>query len=203
VEEERKTREISSFGTIEPVSTILLKELSKLKDAKQKQRLLRNVINDNNHFKPIDLGLQYGAKTTIAAGSKIASNRKNTLAIAKDLNKRNIRVAFLAESDAMKSADAIIEYRGKLYIADFKHSTTTKSSTIYFDLKNGFKKAQIVALKVTHADKGHIESVIDELSRKNQITGNLLLINKLGTEMMFSKRELTTGYYKKKMKGFL
>ncbi|MDR0738150.1 MAG: hypothetical protein LBF39_03640 [Prevotellaceae bacterium] len=188
---------------IKPLSAILLHELSKLKDTRQRQKLLRSVIDDDNHFKPIDLGLKNGAKTTIAEGSKIASNRKNTLTIAKNLNKRNIRVAFLSESDTAKSADAVIEYKGKLYIAEFKHSTTTKASTIYFDLKNGFKKAQMVVLKVTHADKGHIDSIIDELARKNQIMGSLLLVNKLGIEMMFSRKELTSGSYKKKIKGFL
>jgi hypothetical protein len=133
IAEVQKPLEVSLFGAIEPISAIILNNLSKLKDEKQKQKLLKSIIDDDNYFKPIDLGLQGGAKTTIAKGSKVASNRKNTLALAKDLNTRNIRVAFLAESDEMKSADAIIEYKGKLYIVDFKYSTTVRSGTLVKD----------------------------------------------------------------------
>jgi hypothetical protein len=203
VEEVQKSREIPLFGAIEPVSAIIFNEFSKLKDARQKQKLLRSIIDDNNHFMPIDLGLKSGAKTTIAKGSKIASNRKNTLTIAKNLNKRNIRIAFLAESDVTKSADAIIEYKGKLYISDFKHSTTVKLGTLVKDLIDGFSKSQMVVLKVTHADKGIIERVIDELARKRKITGDLLLINKYGIEKLITIEKLKKGNYISDITGFL
>jgi hypothetical protein len=191
------------MGAMNLVSAIIIKELSKLSDAKQKQTLLRSIIDNEQHFKPIDLGLVDGAKTTIAKGSKLNSNRKKTLELAKDLNKRNIRVAFLAESNEVKSADTIIEYKGKLYVSDFKYSKTTKTGTLVKDLIDGFSKSQMITLKVTHADKGHIIDVIDELARKRKITGDLLLVNKYGKEKFIPKDKLKKGKYINDITGFL
>lgn len=203
IEKGQEPHEVSLDASMEPVSAMIFNTLSKLKDAKQKQKLLRRIINDDTHLKPLDLGLKGGARTTMAKGSKMSSNRKNTLGIALDLNKRNIRVAFLAESDETKSADAIIEYKGKLYIADFKHSTTVKPGTLVKDLIDGFSKSQVVVLKVTHADKGHIKSVIGELARKRKITGDLLLINKYGIEKLIAIEKLKKGNYINDITGFL
>ncbi|MCL2098679.1 MAG: hypothetical protein FWH23_07995 [Bacteroidales bacterium] len=129
----------------EPVSAIILKKLLAIKNS-NKQQFLQKIINDKR-FVPIELGLVDGGKTTIAKGSHINTNRKNTLQLAKELNKRNIDVAFLPESNVFPSADAIIRYKGSLMIAEFKFSNTTKQNTLYSDLKDGFGKVPIVVLK--------------------------------------------------------
>ena len=200
--EANKPYEKPISGAMEPVSAILIAKLMKYGDDKSKQKLLQEVVNDER-FKIIDLGLHTDAKTTIFPGSKISSNRKNTLEIAKDLNNRNISVYFLPESDTLRSADAIIEYKGRLIIADFKYSTSTKNKTIYTDLRDGFGKSQMVVLKARKADRGVLSKSIDELARKNKITGDLLLINRLGKEKLVKKERLINGKYTNDIRGFL
>jgi len=172
------------------------------KDSKNKQKLLKDIVTDER-FKVIDLGLRTEAKTAVFPGSKMSSNRKETLEIAGNLNKRNVSVYFLPESDTQKSADAIIEYKGKLIIADLKYSNSTSNNTLYGDLKDGFGKSQMVVLKLRNADAGILAKTIDELARKEQITGDLLLINRLGKEEIYRKRELKNGKYLYRLHGFL
>ena len=192
------------LGAIEPFSAILIENLMKLSDYRSKQKLLQEVINDER-FKIIDLGINTDAKTTLFPGSKISSNRKNTLEIAKDLNNRNISVHFLPETNAegIKSADAIVDYKGRLIIADLKYSNTLKSGTLKNDLIDGFGKSQMVVLKLRYADAGILSQTIDELARKNKITGDLILVNRLGKEEFFTKKKLNNGKYINKLRGFL
>ena len=172
------------------------------KDSKNKQKLLKDIVIDER-FKVIDLELRTEAKTAVFPGSKISSNRKETLEIAGNLNKRNVSVYFLPESDTQKSADAIIEYKGRLIIADLKYSNTLKIGTLKKDLINGFEKSQMVVLKLRNADTSILAEAIDELARKEHITGDLMLINRLGKEEIFRKRELKSGKYLYRLRGFL
>jgi len=186
--------------SFEPVSAIILEKLSRTK--RSKQQLLLEIVNDNR-FIPIELGLIDGGKTAIAKGNKMNTNKKNTLQLAKELNKRNIDVIFLPESNDVPSADAIIRYRGKLMIAEFKFSNTTKENTLYSDLKDGFKKAPVVVLKLSNMDLGVFSQTISQLVRKTEIIGDILLINDMGIETFISKEKFRNGSYKNKIKGFL
>jgi hypothetical protein len=190
------------FVAFEPVSATIIQKLSKLKDEKNKQKLLQEVISDER-FKQLDLGLQTEAITTIFPGSKISSNRKDTLEIAKNLNNRGISVHFLPESDELKSADAIVNYKGKLIVADLKYSKSTKTGTVKNDIKDGFEKSQMVILKARQADTGQIIDTVDELARKHKITGDLMLVNRLGREKLIKKERLLNGKYVNDIRGFL
>lgn len=103
--------------TFEPVSAAIVGMLRILKDDRSRQKLLQKIVDDER-FKPLDLGLVDGGKTTVAAGSKLKTGSENTLSLARNLNIRNIDVAFLPESNDVPSADAIIRYRNRLYVAD-------------------------------------------------------------------------------------
>jgi hypothetical protein len=202
VKEAQKPYEKNTFVAFEPISATIIEKLSKVKDEKSKQKLLKEVIEDDR-FKALDLGLNTDVKTTIFPGSKINSNRQDTLEIAKDLNNRGISIHFLPESDTLASADAIIEYKGKLIVADLKYSKSVKNRTIYTDMRNGFSKSQMIVMKASKADMGIISQSIDELVRKGEIKGDLLLINRLGREMLVTKNEINNGKYKNKLRGHL
>jgi hypothetical protein len=186
----------------EPFSATIMKKLLELKGEKNKQKLLQEIIQDER-FKPLDLGFPTEAKTTLMKGSKLNSNRENTLELALDLNKRNISVSFLPESNELPSADAIVNYKGKLIIADLKYSKSTKTGTIKGDLKDGFLKSQMVIMKARQADTGILIQAIDELARKEKITGDLLLVNRLGREKLIKKEKLKSGNYINDIRGFL
>lgn len=184
----------------EPVSAVILQKL--LGRNENQQKLLQEIVNDKR-FVPLELGLIDGGKTTIAKGSKINTNKKNTLQLAKELNKRNIDVTFLPESNDTPSADAIIKYRGKLMVAELKFSNTTKENTLYTDLKDGFGKAPMVVLKLNNMDLGVFSRTIEQLKRKGYYIGNMLIVNNMGIERFISRKQLTSGNLKKKMQGLL
>jgi len=202
INEAQKPHEKSTFVAFEPISATIMAELSKRKDFKNKQNLLQEVIRDER-YKLHEFGDHTESKTYIFPGSKLTSNRARTLEIAKDLNKRNISVHFLPESDILKSADAIVGYKGKLIIADLKYSNTLKTGTLKGDLIDGFEKSQMVVLKLRHADTGIFSKTIDELARKRKITGDLMLINRLGKEKVLKKDRLIDGKYVNDVRGFL
>jgi len=202
IAESQKPIEKELFIAFEPFSAIIIDKLSKLKDYKQKQKLLQEIVVDER-FKKIDLGLTDGGKTAIAKGSKLNSNRENTLQLAKELNKRNVDVTFLPESDEVKSADAIVKYKGKLYVSEFKFSSTTKENTLYGDLKEGFGKAPTIVLKLNNMDLGTFSDTIEQLKRKYDYIGDILLVNDMGIEKMMPRKYLLDNRYRLKLKGFL
>ena len=61
----------------------------------------------------------------------------------------------------------------------------------------------MVVLKLRNADTGILSGTINELARKNLIKGDLLLINRLEKEELFEKKELNSGKYLYRLRGFL
>ncbi len=73
---------------------------------------------------------------------------ERTKKLALDLNNNGIDVTFLAEHRDMTCADAIVKFKGRLIIADFKCSATTKPGTLFYDLDKGYTQASNVVLKL-------------------------------------------------------
>jgi hypothetical protein len=191
------------FVAFEPVSAIILDKLSKLKDSKSKQKLLQEIVDDER-FKVLDLGLVDGGKTSIAEGSKLNASRENTLNLAKSLNRRNIDVTFLPESNEVKSADAIIKYKKRLYVAEFKCCSTTKENTLYAELVEGFSKSPLVVVQLlSNMDLGTFFNTVEQLKRKDKYIGDIMLVNDAGTEKMIPRKLLLKTKYKTYLQGFL
>lgn len=92
---------------------------------------------------------------------------------------------------------------GRFKIADFKYCVTSKANTLSVDLKHGFEQANNVVLKLPNMDAGSFKDAIDYLLRNEIPYGNIILINKYGKVLELSKKELRTGIFKKRVRGFL
>lgn len=190
------------FIAFVPFSAIILQKLSKIRKLKEKQKLFEEVAADSS-FKTVDLGLKQGGTTKVHPLHKAKGKSwKNTKKMAKDINNVGDDVVFLPEYESETSADALTKIKGKWQIVDFKHSTTTKASTLKIDLAKGFTQAEGVVLKLTKMNRADFIETIDELIRKNKPMGNIKLINKYGKVLDLSEHELKKGMYKKKIKGF-
>lgn len=193
---------VKVFSTIEPFSPNIIRELSKFNNNKQKQRYLAEIMNLES-FQKLDLGLKHGGVTKVHKLHKKGKNWDDVKEMAKDINKTGVDVSFLPEYNEISSADAITKINKKLIIVDFKYSTTFTESTLKKDLQKGFEQAHGVVLKYVNTNRTVIENTIDEMIRKGWKLGDLKIINKYGECIDFSKRDLKTGKYKKKIRGFL
>ena len=123
--------------------------------------------------------------------------------MAFDLNNKGIAVAFLLELIFDTSADSLIKSGNVYRIADFKYCVTTKTNTLSKDLEHGFEQANTIILKLENMDSGIFKDAIDYLLRNEIPYGNIILINRYSDVLEIPRKELKTGIYKKKIKGFL
>lgn len=143
-----KPRERRTYVAFEPFSPIVREKLAELKNNYQKKGLFNEILNDKN-FKTISINEKTKKKTILHPQSREpdSKNWEKTQAIAKALNQANKDVIFLPEYKDKPSADALLEFKGKYTIADFKYFTTTKASNIANELKNTYKNTPTIVMQ--------------------------------------------------------
>ena len=191
-----------AYIAFDPFSPIVVEKIREQRDLKHKLRLFGEIINDE---RATVLNSNGEIKTVVFPGHKGRqhSTWKGIVKMAKDINNAGESVAFLPELDNYTSADALILFRGKPHVADFKYCITTKANTLAVDLITGFEQAGTVVVKLERMDAGQFKEAVDYLVRNNIPYGNVKLINKRGDLLEISKKEIRVGAYKKKIKGFL
>ena len=146
-----------------------------------------------------------GHKTVLFSGNKGPKTNtwEQTRQMAFELNKVGYDVAFIPEIDDETCADSLI-MTGKIYrLADFKYCVTTSSNTLAKELEHGFKQANTLILKLPHLDSGLFCEAVDYLLRNEIPYGNILLLNKYGKVQIITHKDIKSGSYARKIKGFL
>lgn len=201
-----KPRERRTYVAFEPFSPIVREKLAELKNNYQKKGLFNEILNDKN-FKTISINEKTKKKTkkkTILHPQSREPDSKNwekTQAIAKALNQANKDVIFLPEYKDKPSADALLEFKGKYTIADFKYFTTTKASNIANELKNTYKNTPTIVMQFEKIDTGILKAAIEELKRKESL-GNMVIVNKYSKIVEISKSDIEIGLHRLLLKGF-
>ena len=131
-----------------------------------------------------------------------SKNWLKTQEMSKKLNKAGKDVIFLAEYKDKPSADALLMFKDKYSIADFKYITSTKSSTLANELKNTYKQIGTVVLQMEKGDLGMFRDAIEEIKRKEYKLGNIILVNKYGKIVEIPYSELKNNGYMKILRGF-
>lgn len=197
-----KPREKRAYINFEPFSPIVREEFAKLKNRFEKRKLFDDILNDKD-FKTLNIDDKTNKKTIIHPQSREpeSKNWDKTQAMAKFLNKADKDVIFLPEYKDRPSADALLMFKGKYTIADFKYFTTVRSSNIANELKNTYKNTPTVVMQFEKIDTGILNKAIEELKRK-EILGNMIVINKYGRVIEIEYREFISNKYEKMLKGF-
>ncbi len=185
------------YVAFEPFSPVIIEALRKVRDRSRKAKLFDDILNDS---RAEVINKAKNAKTTLYPTNrgKKTSSWTNTRQMAKDLNEHGSSVSFLPEYLETSSADAIVQFKGKWKVADFKFSTSTNHNTIAEDLSHGFEQADTVVLKMMRGDAGTFKRVIEQLQRKKCPIGNICLINKYGKVIELTKADLAKDKYLKK-----
>ena len=192
----------STYVSFEPFSPVIIEHLKKTGSNAKKQTLLQEIIDDNraktifkhetNHSKTVLFDLHKGKGESL----------NNTIEMAKALNEKGKSVALLPEYENISSADAIVHFKNKLVIADFKHSTTKKIGTLKADIEKGFLQSDNVVLQLENGNTDLFVQSIEELKRKGKGLGNMILMNKHNDILEISEKEFKLGKYRKLVKGF-
>lgn len=195
-------RECSAYVAFEPFSPIIIEKLKEHKDLKHKLGLFEDILNDE---RAKELSKVEGARTVVFPGHKGSQHDtwKGIKQMAKDLNRNGESVAFLPELDRVTSADALLLFRGRPVVADFKYCITTKANTLAGNLEEGFRQAGTVVVKLENMDAGVFRDAIEYLKRKKFPCGNIKLINQYGDPIELTFTDIRNGRYLKKIKGFL
>nr|DAP16450.1 MAG TPA: putative head morphogenesis protein [Caudoviricetes sp.] len=204
----------STYVAFEPFSPVIVERLKKIKHNADKQKLLQEIIDDNR-AKLVFQHETNGAKTVIFDLHRgKGESLNNTLAMAKALNEKGKSVALLPEYDKISSADAIVEFKNKLVIADFKYLKSKKINTLQKELYEGFeqigisksdyiKEISTIVLKLENGNTDLFVQAIEYLKRNNKDLGNITLINKYNKIKELERKDLIGDRYKKIIKGFL
>lgn len=191
-----------TFVAFDPFSAIVIKHLNDRKDLKGKIKLFNEILEDGRAETISETG---ATKTVVFPGHKGSQHEtwQGIKQMAKDINASGENVIFLPELKNGTSADALILFRGKPVVADFKYCVTTNSNTLAGDLAEGYRQAKTIVLKLENMDCGQLCESIDYLNRNGIERGNLLLINKYGKLKYLSLSEIISNKYQKLVKGFL
>jgi len=195
-------RERSAYVAFEPFSPMVIEKLKEHKDLKHKLGLFEEILSDE---RAKELSRVESARTVVFPGHKGSQHDtwKGIKQMAKDLNRNGESVAFLPELDRVTSADALVLFRGRPTVADFKYCITTKANTLAGNLEEGFGQAGTVVVKLENMDAGVFRDAIEYLKRKNFPCGNIKLINQYGDPLELTFTDIRNGRYLKKIKGFL
>ena len=137
--------------------------------------------------------------------------------MAEDINKYGENVAFLSERDegvesssekkekkkGKTRADALVLFRGRPVIADFKYCITKKANTLAGYLEEGFGQASTIVVKLEKMDADEFKEAVYYLVRNDIPYGNIKLINKYGDIKEIRYQDIREGKYLKIIKGFL
>lgn len=191
-----------TFVAFDPFSAIVIEHLNARRDLKNKLRLFYDILNDG---RAETINETNNTKTIVFPGHKGRQHETwpGIKQMAKDINVSGENVIFLPELKNGTSADALILFRGKPVVADFKYCVTTKYNTLSVDLAEGFRQAQTVVLKLENMDSGLFKNAVDYLLRNEIPYGNIKLINKQGKVLEITSMEIKKGKYTKMIKGFL
>ena len=195
-------RERSAYVAFEPFSPIVIEKLKEHKDLKHKLGLFEDILNDE---RAKELSRVDGARTVVFPGHKGSQHDtwKGIKQMAKDLNRNGESVAFLPELDRVTSADALVLFRSRPVVADFKYCITTKANTLAGDLKDGFGQASTIVVKLENMDAGMFKDAIGYMVRNDISYGNIKIINKYGKTKELTYEDIKRGRYVKMIKGFL
>ena len=195
-------RERSAYVAFEPFSPIVIEKLKEHKDLKHKLGLFEDILNDE---RAKELSKVEGARTVVFPGHKGSQHDtwKGIKQMAKDLNRNGESVAFLPELDRVTSADALLLFRGRPVVADFKYCITTKANTLAGNLEEGFRQAGTVVVKLENMDAGMFKDAIGYMIRNDISYGNIKIINKYGKTKELTYEDIKRGRYVKMIKGFL
>ena len=198
-----KSFQKSTYVSFEPFSPMIVEHLKRAGSNAKKQALLQEIIDDNR-AKLIFQHDTNGAKTVLFDLHKgKGESLNNTLAMAKALNEKGKSVALLPEYENISSADAIVHFKNKLMIADFKFITSKKIGTLKKELKEGFEQAGTIVLKLENGNTDLLVQSIEELKRKELKIGNLILINKYNKITDLQEKDIRNNKYKNIIRGFL
>lgn len=197
-----KPSEQRAYVVFEPFSHIVIEKLRERKDLKRRMRLFDEIVSDERATVLSTVG---EARTVMFPGHKGRQHGtwKGITQMGKDLNERGESVAFLPELDKATSADALVLFRKRPAVADFKYCTTKKANTLAVDLEKGFGQAGTIVVKLESMDAGAFKDAVDYLVRNNIPYGNIKLLNKYGDFIEITEKDIRFGAYKKKLKGFL
>ena len=123
--------------------------------------------------------------------------------MAFELNRQGVEVAFLPELEDSISTDSLVEIGKNYWLADFKYCITTKSNTLAKELEEGFGQAKTIVLKLQKMDLGEFKEAIDYLLRNEIPYGDIILMNKYGNAVALTYKDIKTGKFARKAKGFL
>jgi len=195
-------RERSAYVAFEPFSPIVIEKLKEHKDLKHKLGLFEEILSDE---RAKELSKVEGARTVVFPGHKGSQHDtwKGIKQMAKDLNRNGESVAFLPELDRVTSADALVLFRGRPTVADFKYCITTKANTLAGNLEEGFRQAGTVVVKLENMDAGMFKDAIGYMVRNDISYGNIKIINKYGKTKELTYEDIKRGRYVKMIKGFL
>ena len=190
------------FVAFEPFSPNIIKLLGEQRDLKSKLHLFDIILNDHRAEVVNETDK---AKTVVFPGHKGSQHKtwQGTKEMAQDINNCGESVAFLSELKDGTSADAVVLFKGKPVVADFKYCVTTKSNTLAGNLAEGFQQAQTVVLKLVNMDSGVFKKAVKYLVRNNIPYGNIKLINKYGKILEISIKDIAGEKFIKTIKGFL
>lgn len=183
-------------------SRYIEQRLGEIKDRKGKNAFLESIMSDPT---AVLLNEENGHKTVLFQGNKgpISSTWEQTKLMAFELNDNGFDVAFLPELLSNVCADSLIRIGNDYRIADFKYCITKKPNTLSKDLEHGFEQANNIVLKLVNMDLGLFKDTVNYLLRNGIHYGNIILINKYGKTCIVSHKDIKSGGYVRKIKGFL
>ncbi|WP_394265670.1 hypothetical protein [Bergeyella zoohelcum] len=198
-----KPREKRAYINFEPFSPIVREEFAKLKNRFEKRKLFDDILNDKD-FKTLNIDDKTKKKTIIHPQSREpeSKNWDKTQTMAKFLNKADKDVIFLPEYKDRPSADALLVFKGKYTIADFKYFTTTKANTIALELTRTYGNIPTIVMQFEKADLGMFKSAIEYIKRNENPLGDVIIMNKYGKILEIEYKEFINNKYEKMLKGF-
>jgi hypothetical protein len=189
-----------TYVSFEPFSPIIVRHMAKYRHEKQKQRLLREIM-DSEKSRIMNYDPK-GFATKVFPGHK-TDNWEKTFEMAKKVNWNGADVVFLPEYPEDTSADAITKIAGMFRIVDFKCSSSTKWNTLQADLEKGFTQAEAIVLKLEKMNCNEFIQTIEYMKRNRMKLGDIKLLNAQGHGVDLTLKDLQSYLYKKKARRLL
>ena len=85
----------------------------------------------------------------------------------------------------------------------FETTVTTSANTLAKELEHGFEQASTIVLKLENMDSGVFRDAVEYLLRNDIPYGDIILMNEYGKVKAVTYKDIKTGKYVRKTKGFL
>ena len=197
-----KPKEHRTFASFEPFSPMIMQLVDEAKERKAKNAIFESVMTDERANL---MNESKGHRTMMFPGNKgpKTATWAQTMKMAFELNDAGIDVTFLPQLEDSISTDSLIKVSNAFFLADFKYCITKKANTLSKELQHGFEQAGTIVLKLTEMDTGLFCDAIDYMVRNNIPYGNIVLMNKYGKTLTLTYKDIKSGKYIRKTKGFL